>query len=74
MLGIESIGKTFIYFGIILIVLGSLFVVFGKVPWFGRLPGDIIIKREGVTVYFPIVTMILISVFLTILFNIIGRR
>jgi len=63
-----------IFFGIVLIVIGSLFVLFGKVPWFGRLPGDIIIKREGLTVYFPVVTMILLSILLTILFNIIGRR
>ena len=74
MLAIESIGKSLIFFGIVLIVIGSLFVLFGKVPWFGRLPGDIIIKREGLTVYFPVVTMVLLSILLTILFNIIGRR
>ena len=74
MLAIESIGKSFILFGIILIVIGSLFVMFGKLPWFGRLPGDFIIKREGLTIYLPIMTMILISLALTLLFNIIGRR
>jgi hypothetical protein len=74
MLAIESIGKSLIFFGIVLIVIGSLFVLFGKVPWFGRLPGDIIIKREGLTVYFPVATMVLFSILLTILFNIIGRR
>ena len=63
-----------IFFGIVLIVVGSLFVIFGKVPWFGRLPGDIIIKREGLTVYFPIATMLILSILLTIVFNIIGRR
>ena len=63
-----------IFFGIVLIVIGSLFVLFGKVPWFGRLPGDIIIKREGLTVYFPVATMVILSLLLTILFNIIGRR
>jgi hypothetical protein len=74
MLAIESIGKSLIFFGIVLIVIGALFVLFGKVPWFGRLPGDIIIKREGLTVYFPVATMVLLSILLTILFNIIGRR
>ena len=74
MLAIESIGKYLILFGIILIVIGSVFVVFGKLPWFGRLPGDFIIKREGLTIYLPIMTMILISLALTLLFNIIGRR
>ncbi len=74
MLAIDSIGKSLILFGIVLIVIGSIFVLFGKIPWFGRLPGDIIIKREGYTIYFPLVTMILLSAALTILFNIIGRR
>jgi hypothetical protein len=74
MLAIESIGKYFILFGIVLIVIGSVFVVFGKLPWFGRLPGDFIIKREGLTIYLPIMTMILLSAALTLLFNIIGRR
>jgi ABC-type enterochelin transport system permease subunit len=74
MLAIESIGKSLILFGIILIVTGSVLVLFGKVPWFGRLPGDIIIKNEGFTFYFPVATMILLSIALTILFNIIGRR
>lgn len=74
MLSIESIGKSLILFGIILIVTGSLFVLFGKVPWFGRLPGDIVIKKEGLTIYFPIVTMLLLSIVLTVIFNVIGRR
>jgi len=74
MMAIESIGKSLIFFGVILIVLGSILVIFGKIPWFGRLPGDIIIKKEGVTLYFPVVTMILLSVFLTIVFNVIGHR
>ena len=74
MLAIESIGKTLIFFGIILIVTGAMFVIFGRIPWFGRLPGDIIIKIESFTFYFPVATMILLSIVLTILFNIIGRR
>ena len=74
MMAIESIGKSLIFFGIVLIVIGSLFVLFGKVPWFGRLPGDIIIKREGLTIYFPVATMVILSLLLTILFNIISRR
>ena len=73
-MAIESIGRSLILFGIILIVIGALFVVFGKIPWFGRLPGDIIIRKENFTFYFPVATMILLSLFLTVLFNIIGRR
>jgi len=73
-MAIESIGRSLILFGIILIVIGAIFVVFGKIPWFGRLPGDIIIRKENFTFYFPVATMILLSLFLTVLFNVIGRR
>jgi len=67
-------ARTLIIFGIVLIVLGSVLFLFGKVPWFGRLPGDIIIRKSDMTLYFPVASMLLLSVVLTILFNIIGRR
>lgn len=70
----ESLGRLLIVIGVVSIAIGALFVLFGKVPWIGRLPGDIVIRREGFTLYFPIVTMILISIILTILLNLIGRR
>ena len=73
-MAIESLGKFLITIGIIAIVLGAVFVMFGKVPWIGRLPGDIILRRGKVTFYFPIVTMLLLSIILTILFNLIGRK
>lgn len=73
-MAIESIGKTLIIFGIVLIVVGALFFVMGRIPWFGRLPGDIIVKNDNMTFYFPITTMLIVSVIVTILFNIIGRR
>ena len=73
-MAIESLGKFLITLGIIAIVLGAIFVLFGKVPWIGRLPGDIVIRRGKVTFYFPIVTMLLLSIILTILFNLIGRK
>lgn len=73
-MAIESIGRSLIVFGVVLIVIGAVFMAFGKLPWFGRLPGDIIIKGDNVTFYFPIVTMLIVSAVLTLLFNIIGRR
>ena len=64
------------HFGKILVVLGVVIVVIGLVVWFGdripflgKLPGDITIKKDNVTFYFPIVTMIVISVILTIILN-----
>jgi hypothetical protein len=66
-------------FGLLLIALGlgavllGLLVWSGALSWFGRLPGDIRIERENVRVYFPITSMILISVALTLLINLIRR-
>jgi uncharacterized membrane protein len=73
-MALESLGKFLIVIGVVLIAVGALFLVFGKLPWIGRLPGDIVIRREGVTIYIPLVTMLLLSVILTIFFNLIGRK
>jgi Protein of unknown function (DUF2905) len=59
-------GKTLIYIGILLVVVGVFFLLGGKVPWLGRLPGDLIIERGGNTFYFPLTTCILISVIISL--------
>jgi hypothetical protein len=72
------IGRFLIILGIVIVVIGGLLMLSGKVSWlgqyFGRLPGDIIIQRKNFTFYFPLVTSILISLLLTFIFWIIGRR
>ena len=57
-------GRMLIIAGVILIVLGVLFTVFGKMG-IGRLPGDLIYRRGNVTFYFPLMTSILLSLFLS---------
>lgn len=59
-------GKTLIYIGILLVVIGVLFLLGAKVPWLGRLPGDLIIERGDHTFYFPLTTCILISVIISL--------
>jgi len=71
---IESLGRLLIYIGVIIVLIGGFFVLVAKVPWFGRLPGDIVYHREGLTIYIPIATMILVSIVLTIILNVIFRR
>lgn len=69
-----DIGKLLITIGIITVLLGIVLSVFGKIPFLGKLPGDILIQKPGFTFYAPIATGILISIILTILINIFTRR
>lgn len=71
---IGSLGKMLILLGIVVILLGGLLLLVGKVPFLGRLPGDIVIRRESWSFYFPLTTSILISLLLTLLFWLFGRR
>jgi hypothetical protein len=62
-----ELGKTLIIFGVIAIVIGVLFMFSGKIPWLGRLPGDISIKNENFSFYFPLTTCIIISAVISLL-------
>jgi hypothetical protein len=64
-----NLGKVLVIVGIVFVVLGFLLILGEKIPWIGRLPGDIYIKRERFSFYFPIVTCIIISILLTLLFS-----
>ncbi len=68
------LGKTLVISGIVLAVLGGLILLSGHIPWLGRLPGDIRIKRDGFSFYFPLTTCIIISILLTLIFRLLGRR
>jgi len=69
MTGLGPFGKMLILLGVFIILIGVLLVIGEKIPWIGRLPGDIIIRKKNFTFYFPIVTSILISILLTLLFT-----
>ncbi|TET08578.1 MAG: DUF2905 domain-containing protein [Candidatus Atribacteria bacterium] len=64
------LGKTLLFFGAILIILGGIFLLVGQLPFSGRLPGDILIQRKNFVFYFPLGLCILISIILTIIFRI----
>jgi len=72
--GIQYIGKFLMLLGLIIAAIGGLLFFSGKIPWVGRLPGDIMIQRRNFTFYFPLATSILLSLILTIIFWLIGRR
>ena len=64
-----NLGRMFIVLGAVLVVVGALLVLAPKIPFLGRLPGDIHIRGKNFSFHFPIVTSILLSVVLTILLN-----
>ena len=70
----DSMARMLIIFGVVLALVGGLFLLVGKIPFLGRLPGDIVLRREHWSLYFPLTTSILISIVLTLLFCVFGRR
>ena len=71
--GFDTIGKTLVIIGVALAVLGGLVWLLSKVPFLGRLPGDIRIERPGFTCLVPLASSIVLSILLTILLNVIVR-
>ncbi|MGA2467597.1 MAG: DUF2905 domain-containing protein [Thermodesulfobacteriota bacterium] len=69
MFGLGALGKMLILLGVLIIVIGFLLLIGEKIPWIGKLPGDIIIRKEKFSFYFPITTCIIISIILTLLFT-----
>jgi len=59
---------------VLIVLVGLVLMLVGRVPWLGRLPGDISVQRGNWSFYFPLTTSILISVLLSVLLYLIGRR
>jgi len=70
----SSFAKSLMGLGVILIIVGAVLYFGGKFTSLGRLPGDIHIERGNFSFYFPIVTCIVVSIVLSIIFNIFSRR
>jgi len=69
----ESIGKNLIFLGLIILIAGVLFTLSGKFPFIGNLPGDISIKKDNFSFYFPITTSILLSVIISFILWLLNR-
>lgn len=68
-----GLARVFLAIGVVFLILGGLLSLVGKIPGLGRLPGDIYIRRPGVTIYIPITTMLLISLILSLISGIFRR-
>lgn len=70
----NELAKTLVFFGIMLIIAGILLSIFGKVPGLGKLPGDIYLRKGSFTFYFPLTTCLLLSLMLTLVLTIFGKK
>ncbi|MDV2504354.1 MAG: DUF2905 domain-containing protein [bacterium] len=70
----EHVARYLIIFGVVLVLVGGVLLLSGKLPWLGRLPGDFAYKGKRVTFYFPLTTSIILSIILTVLLNLFFRR
>jgi hypothetical protein len=68
-----DLGRALMFFGGALVLIGALLSFGGRVPWLGRLPGDIVIERENFRFYFPLATSILISIVLSLIASLFRR-
>jgi Protein of unknown function (DUF2905) len=69
-----DLGRALVVLGIVVALVGLALVFFDRVPWIGRLPGDIHVRRGNWTFYVPLGTSILLSIVLTVVLWLIGRR
>ena len=64
---LSGFGRILIFIGVGIVALGLILTLVGRVPFLGRLPGDIVFRRGDFTLYFPLATSILLSLLLTVL-------
>ncbi len=69
----SDLGKVLIAIGIVILVAGLLLTLWPRLPFPGRLPGDLSFHRDGVHIFIPLATMIVVSIVLTIVINVVLR-
>jgi hypothetical protein len=70
---VSNLGRLLVVGGVLLVAVGVVVLLAGKVPFLGRLPGDIVYHKGGTTFYFPLVTCLLLSLVLSLLLNLFRR-
>jgi hypothetical protein len=68
-----EMAKIIIVIGVVLVLIGLAMLFFQKLPFLGKLPGDILIKKENFTFYFPLTTSIIISIIISLILYIISK-
>ena len=73
-MNLDDLGKVLVGFGVLIAAIGGMLVLVGRVPWIGRLPGDISIQRGNWSFYFPLATSLILSGLFTLVFWLWSRR
>ncbi len=68
-----AFGKALVLLGVLIVAIGIILMLGARIPWLGRLPGDIYIKRDSFTFYFPLTTCLLLSLILTLVLYLFRR-
>ena len=69
----QQIGKLLVVAGLVLLAIGLVLYITGKIPFLGKLPGDLVMRRRNFTFYFPLTTCLLISGILSLIFFILSK-
>ena len=73
-MNLQLLGKALIFLGVGLVISGVALILINKIPFVGKLPGDIIIQRKNFTFYFPLVTCLVLSLIFSAIFYFWGKR
>ena len=71
---LPHLGRMLLLAGVVLAIAGAVLMLAPRTPWLGRLPGDLVIRRGGTTVFLPLATSILLSIVLTLVLTLLLRR
>ena len=69
----QGLGKILVIVGVIAIIVGVILIWSPRIPFLGKLPGDVLVKRENFTFYFPLATSIVLSLLLSLILYMIRR-
>jgi hypothetical protein len=71
---LSDLGRTLVFVGVAVVVVGLALMFSDRIPFLGRLPGDIVIRRKNTVFYFPLVTMVIVSILLSIVMHFFNRK
>ncbi|HET6462562.1 MAG TPA: DUF2905 domain-containing protein [Candidatus Krumholzibacteria bacterium] len=70
----QELGRALVIFGLVVVAIGGLVMLAGKVPFLGKMPGDIVVRKGNFTLYAPLMTGLVLSLVLTLVLNLWSRR